>query len=1358
MLHFHAQFFLSAYSLLCLSTPPIHVMNETMPGREEWAAGSTSCHASCRRSIPHSQELPRFFVDPRLLPAELPTNPVFPISGDAPHMDVMFFGVPWCMTPAIFAERLIAAGLPGFTMGKICMGRKVVRVRVSDHRMITLISTYGIAIFSKIIRHAYRWRCVLATVVASETTRVAVPLTTPSGLTVARPVPSLEAVHSDINRVGLRIGSWNVCGGVTSRGGRAMIELPLKLQEILDYVSNNSFDIVAIQESLEGPTSFVSGNAMYTWFPDVRHGMLNRGLGFFVRNVTGQRIITVGLADSKCTHCQWLCLKGTPGVPDLYIGNVYLPTDGTSVAIVDRILEDLQTDVLHLAERGEVIMLGDFNSRVGRASVHMDRIGIYGEDSRNSRGTKLLRFLEAIDMYAVNGRKHCADPEWTRVVSYRSGMQSSSILDYAIVGADLIGRNWNGENFQVHQTNIAHADHKLIHIDLDSWGISRSSSFRIRKTPFYRWNLDSILMGEQKFEVRQAYAEALNEELPGFQAIVHSNVHAPGRTVEDAANFISTAWERIVTRVASRHVGRKLIIPDLAKPWWDREMREAIDARRRTYAQWMVCKAPHLWDLYIIHRKKCKMLASRKKQEHRDKRVSALGKLYKNNTRMFWRCLNTELGKKAAAGKHRISMVKKSDGTEVSDDTGIMEAFRDHYSTLGTPNDSETSSAISWKREVEEEVSQYAVLRSTCSLGNPFTENEISDCLRKLKNGKASHTDNIPNELMKYGGDSMVQLLLVMFNALLHIEKMPGGWREGLITSLFKEGDRVCLDNYRGITMLSTVGKLFCACIKNRIQSKVSLHDGQAGFRPERSCIDNIFVLSEALHSRIGATPSLTTFAFFLDVRKAFDTVWHDGLWYKLWHKGVQGKIWRLLRNMYLNMGSRVLVNGEVSHTFPIRQGTAQGCTLSPLLFNIFIDGLMRAVDEAGFGTEVLLQVGSLMYADDYVGLETSPQRLQALIDVIREYLQQWGLRANIVKSAVVVFGRNTSDYADFIWKWGDEEIPIKHAYKYLGVMFHSSGKWNVHVDTVISKGHVALARYNNYFTSRKLTIDVKLLIYKQYVRPSLEYASEIWTCSETQAGALERIQLSAARKILGCFRNTASVGVLVELGLQKLAVRRLASQVRWYNKMHSTTTLSHRIFQQTNNTSKWLAQLQRKWQQTVGGPIAPQLGKVLINNAALRAQHVEMDARSTMSLLKLINPVPFKLQPYLKGKTSNDKGTKLKMKFRTGTIEVGDLMHRRRVHSSSHGLCIHCGRRETVEHVIMACEKYDHLRFTFFSKLKDCFSSYAVFREFLQDTSTDFELVSHLLNDRFWMKKGAFQAANALICDFLLKIWELRA
>ena len=185
---------------------------------------------------------------------------------------------------------------------------------------------------------------------------------------------------------------------------------------------------------------------------------------------------------------------------------------------------------------------------------------------------------------------------------------------------------------------------------------------------------------------------------------------------------------------------------------------------------------------------------------------------------------------------------------------------------------------------------------------------------------------------------------------------------------------------------------------------------------------------------------------------------------------------------------------------------------------------------------------------------------------------------------------------------------------------------------------------------------------------------------------------------------------------------------------------------------------MQRKWQQTVGGPIAPQLGKVLINNVALRAQHVEMDARSTMSLLKLINPIPFKLQPYLKGSTSNDKGTKLKMKFRTGTIEVGDLMHRRRVHSSSHGLCIHCGRRETVEHVIMACEKYDHLRLTFFSKLKDCFSSYAVFREFLQDTSTDFELVSHLLNDRFWMKKGAFQAANALICDFLLKTWELRA
>ena len=96
------------------------------------------------------------------------------------------------------------------------------------------------------------------------------------------------------------------------------------------------------------------------------------------------------------------------------------------------------------------------------------------------------------------------------------------------------------------------------------------------------------------------------------------------------------------------------------------------------------------------------------------------------------------------------------------------------------------------------------------------------------------------------------------------------------------------------------------------------------------------------------------TYAFFLDVQKAFDTVWHDGLWCKLWELGIRGRMWRVIKNMYAITRSAVLLEGEKSKQFPIGQGVAQGCIMSPILF---INQLLDEVEKAGFG-RMMLRLG----------------------------------------------------------------------------------------------------------------------------------------------------------------------------------------------------------------------------------------------------------------------------------------------------------------------------------------------------------------------------------------------------------------
>ena len=113
------------------------------------------------------------------------------------------------------------------------------------------------------------------------------------------------------------------------------------------------------------------------------------------------------------------------------------------------------------------------------------------------------------------------------------------------------------------------------------------------------------------------------------------------------------------------------------------------------------------------------------------------------------------------------------------------------------------------------------------------------------------------------------------------------------------------------------------------------MHEGQAGFRIRRSCVDNIYTLNEIVQGRLKEGKS--TYAFFLDVQKAYDTVWRNGLWLKLWELGVKGKMWRVIREMYKCSSSAVLLDGEKSASFRVEQGVAQGCSLSPILFSVLI-------------------------------------------------------------------------------------------------------------------------------------------------------------------------------------------------------------------------------------------------------------------------------------------------------------------------------------------------------------------------------------------------------------------------------------
>ena len=234
-------------------------------------------------------------------------------------------------------------------------------------------------------------------------------------------------------------------------------------------------------------------------------------------------------------------------------------------------------------------------------------------------------------------------------------------------------------------------------------------------------------------------------------------------------------------------------------------------------------------------------------------------------------------------------------------------------------------------------------------------------------------------------------------------ETYPVDWARGLVFPIFKGGPKAWRSNplkYRGITLLSVLGKVYVSVLTERVttwaETNHILAEEQAGFRKDRSTVDQLFIMLEMIKNR---RPK-PTYVCFLDVQKAYDRVWRDGLWEKLQTYGIRGKMWRVLRSVYESVESSVLVNDRRSRFFKVDVGLRQGCLLSPILFALYINGLAEEVNKANIGARIVSRkedrCGVLMFADDIALLAEDRASLEKLMEIAFQYSQRWRFTTTI--------------------------------------------------------------------------------------------------------------------------------------------------------------------------------------------------------------------------------------------------------------------------------------------------------------------------------------------------------------------------
>ena len=252
---------------------------------------------------------------------------------------------------------------------------------------------------------------------------------------------------------------------------------------------------------------------------------------------------------------------------------------------------------------------------------------------------------------------------------------------------------------------------------------------------------------------------------------------------------------------------------------------------------------------------------------------------------------------------------------------------------------------------------------------------EVKKAIDATKRGKASGIDNIPVEVLK--NDTAVSFLHVLFNVCFDNGIVPADWGKCIINPIPKSSttDRRDPLSYRGICLAPAMYKLYCSVLNSRLTSwsdeNHKLEDEQNGFRKGKSTTDHISSLMNIIDTRKKLKKS--TFCAFIDFKKAYDTINRSILWKRLSDIGISGKMFQAIKSLYACVKSCVRLNSYKTDWFDVNCGLRQGCVLSPLLFDLFINNLAIFLKSLDLGVKIGDEnVCVMLYADDIVLLAES--------------------------------------------------------------------------------------------------------------------------------------------------------------------------------------------------------------------------------------------------------------------------------------------------------------------------------------------------------------------------------------------------